>query len=142
MEEVIHYLELKNQYYEKFHAMTCKFLEQARENRWDDLDFFVDNRERILNIIRSYDFKIAKLFEEQDLTKLDLHVYRPRVKSLLESREQWVKKIVAVDLELVSKIDEMKSETIRDLKRSVETNHQLNAFSTSNPRPTPKTKEV
>jgi hypothetical protein len=74
MEEVIHYLDLKNQYYEKFHTMTLKFLESANRDRWDDIDAFVDNRERILNIIRSFDFKIAKAFEECGEGKLDIEI--------------------------------------------------------------------
>ena len=58
MEEVIYYLELKNQYYEKFHNVTKRLLEYVQQNRWDILPSFVDTRERILHIIRSYDFKI------------------------------------------------------------------------------------
>jgi hypothetical protein len=113
MEEVIHYLELKNQYYEKFHAITSKFLAQSQQNRWGDLEFFVDNRERILNIIRSYELKIATLFERLDLTNCELDLYRSRVKALMEQRSAWANRIVALDLELINRIDEMKSETIR-----------------------------
>jgi hypothetical protein len=128
MEEILHYLELKNQYYEKFCSMSAKFLARTYDNLWDDLTFFVDNRERILNIIRSYDFKIAKLFNEIDTTTLDLAMYRPRVKMLLDRRTELAKRIVDVDLELISRIDEMKTDTIRDLKKTVETGHQLESF--------------
>jgi hypothetical protein len=130
MEEILHYLELKNQYYEKFCSMSAKYLARTYDNRWEDLSFFVDNRERILNIIRSFDFKIAKLFGEIDPTALDLSMYRPRVKALLDRRSELAKKIVEVDLELISRIDEMKTETIRDLKKTVETAHQMESFNT------------
>lgn len=128
MEEVIHYLELKNQYYEKFYNVTQKFLKQATDDKWNDIEFFVDNRERILNIIRSFDFKIASLFEGLDLADTNLDFYKDRVKSLLEQRTQWASKIVALDLELVSKIDEMKTDTIRELKRVQETSQALESF--------------
>ncbi len=128
MEEILHYLELKNQYYEKFCSMSAKYLARTYDNAWDDLTFFVDNRERILNIIRSFDFKIAKLFQDIDPTALDLTMYRPRVKALLDRRTELAKRIVEVDLELISRIDDMKSETIRDLKKSVETSHQMETF--------------
>ncbi len=128
MEEILHYLELKNQYYEKFCSMSAKYLSATYNNQWDDLSFFVDNRERVLNIIRSFDFKIAKLFEEIDPTALDLTLYRPRVKALLDRRQELAKRIVDVDLELISRIDDMKTETIRDLKKTVETNNHVETF--------------
>src|SRR4051812_5301060 len=59
MDEVIYYLELKNQYYEKFHQMTRRFLDKANQNQWEGLDFFVENRERVLKIIQYFDHKIA-----------------------------------------------------------------------------------
>jgi hypothetical protein len=130
MEEILHYLELKNQYYEKFCSMSAKYLARTYDNQWEDLAFFVDNRERILNIIRSFDFKIAKLFDEVDPTALDLTMYRPRVKSLLDRRSELAKRIVEVDLELISRIDDFKSDTIRDLKKTQETSHQMDSFAT------------
>jgi hypothetical protein len=128
MEEVIHYLDLKNQYYEKFQTMTAKFLESANQERWDDIESFVDNRERILNIIRSFDFKIAQAFDQVDMGTCDVTFYRPRVKAMLDKRIELAHKIVALDLELISKMDELKSDTIRELKRTVETTHQMSAF--------------
>ena len=141
MEEVIEYLRLKNDYYEKFLSITAKFLSEARQNRWDDLDFFVENRERILNIIRSFELKIAKVVNQKPNDDAAVAKYKPTVKSLLEQRKALADKIVALDLELISKIDEMKSETIKDLKKTVETGHQLNSF-TRVPGKTKTTKEV
>jgi len=128
MEEVLHYLDLKNQYYDKFHSMTVKFLENIAQDKWEDVDVFVDNRERILNIIRSFDFKIAKAFEEIDTSRCSIELYRPRVKAMLDRRAEIAKKIVALDLELISKMDDIKSETIRELKKCVETSQQIGAF--------------
>lgn len=137
MEEVLHYLQLKNQYYEKFLSITQRFLENANNNKWDDLEFFVDNRERILNIIRSYDFKVARAFQRADV-KSDSEYYGKRVRELLDKRTQLANKIVALDLELIAKIDEIKSETVRELKRSVETTHQIDSFTKNSPIRTPK----
>ena len=93
MEEVIYYLELKNKYYEKFLSVTEKFLQQVQADRWDNVEYFVDNRERILNIIRSYDFKIAELFQQVDIGSNRLEAYGERVKEILERRETLGKKI-------------------------------------------------
>ncbi len=130
MEEVIYYLELKNTYYEKFLSVTAKFLDQIQQERWENLDYFVDNRERILNIIRSYDFKISELFQQVDIDSNRLEAYSPRVKELLEKREALGKKIVDQDLELIGKMEDVRSETIRDLKRTQETGRKLQSFST------------
>jgi len=130
MEEVLHYLQLKNQFYEKFYSVTCKFLDQANRNQWDDIENFVDNRERILNIIHSFDFKIASLFQKLNLSKDELDKYRGTVKEILDARAALANQIVRADLELITKMDEMKNDTIKDLKKSVETMHQINSFTT------------
>lgn len=133
MEEVIYYLELKNTYYEKFLSITEKFLLQVQQDQWDNMDYFVDNRERILNIIRSYDFKIAELFHQIDVASTKLETYSTRVKELLERREVLGKKIMDQDLELIGKIDEVRTETIRDLKQTQETGQKLHSFTSPAP---------
>lgn len=133
MEDVLQYLQMKNHYYEKFYSVTAKFLEMVNRNEWDDLEFFVDNRERILNIIRSFDFQISKACEKHDLNSPGMEQYRTRIKEMMDKRSEMAAKIVALDLELISKIDEYKTETIRDLKKTVETQHQLDSFTKVSP---------
>ena len=142
MEQVIHYLELKNLYYEKFFNVTSKFLVHAVQEQWEDIEFFVDNRERILNIIRSFDLKIAKLLDEVEMRDSDLMKYRPQVKSLLDARTLIAGKIINQDLELIQKIDEMKTDTIRELKRTLETSQQLQSFDEPSPHPVTHGKQV
>lgn len=140
MEEVIHYLEMKNHYYEKFQSITEKFLVMANQDRWDEVEFFVDNRERILNIIRSFDFKIADAFERIDFALFNPDAYRGRVKDLLDRRANLGSKIISLDLELIAKMEDAKSETIRELKRTMEANQQVNSFQAqAAPRKTTKT---
>ncbi len=128
MEDVLAYLELKNRYYEKFLGLTEKFLSGALQNRWDGLELFVDSRERILNIIRSFDFKIAAAFEKVKLTNADIERFRPQVKALMDRRDGLVSKIVSTDLELTQSLEEVKSETIRDLKKAISISQQMQAF--------------
>lgn len=128
MEEVVHYLEMKNQYYDKFLEISEKFLHQNEESKWEDLPFFVDNRERILNIIRSFDLRIAKAFEKAPPSQDQLVVYRARVRSLMNRRKEVADRILEIDLELMSQIDEVKSETIRELKKTQRTVQQVDSF--------------
>lgn len=128
MEDVLAYLELKNRYYSKFLSITEKFLLLARTNKWDGLDLFVDSRERIINIIKAFDFKIAAAFERECLTSEQVNSFRPRVKELLDLRNSLVSKIVAADLELIQNIEDMKSDTIRELKKTISVTQQIHAF--------------
>jgi hypothetical protein len=138
MDELIYYLELKNQFYEKFHSITEKLLHRANANQWDEIAFFVDNRERVLNIIRSFDAKIAQLSQKMgDFT--DIEMYRTKVQHILLKRESLGAKIIAQDLELISKLEEARMETIQELKTTLEVGQKLQSFSSAQPT-TKKTK--
>lgn len=128
MEEVIYYLELKNHFYEKFLSISEKFLVQANHDRWDGIESFTDNRERILNIIQSYSHKIASLFDALQKKGVDVDPYRETIQNLFKKRASIGDRILKLDLELMSKIEETKNETIRDLKKLVETSQALNSF--------------
>jgi hypothetical protein len=47
---------------------------------------------------------------------------------MMDRRVELAHKIVELDLQLIAKMDEMKTETIRELKRTVETSQQIGAF--------------
>lgn len=138
MDDVLQYLEMKNHYYEKFFALSKKFLDQISKNQWDDLEYFVDNRERILSIIRSFDFQISKSMEGRNVSDSEASKYKENVEALLGKRTELAAKIVALDLELISKIDEYKSDTIKDLKKTVETQQHVATFTKAGPRKTLK----
>lgn len=133
MEDVLQYLEMKNHYYEKFLSITKAFLEQINRNQWDDLEFFVDNRERILSIIRSFDFQISKAMDEKSLSEAETRRYKEEVKGIMDKRSALAARIVALDLEVIARIDEYKSDTIRELKRTVDTQNQVNSFAQTTP---------
>ncbi|NBX93282.1 MAG: hypothetical protein EB078_00890 [Proteobacteria bacterium] len=128
MEEVLQYLEMKNHYYEKFYSITRKFLDQIAQNDWKDLDFFVDSRERILNIIRSFDAKISKVIEQSNASKPVNDGDKMMMNRVIEKKRRIADKIVDLDLQLISAIDEYKNETIRELKKTVETQQQIDSF--------------
>lgn len=128
MDEVFYYLEIKNHYYEKFYAVTAKFIGMNQEERWGELELLVDNRERILNIIRSYDFKISEALKSVGQAVLSSQEHAPRVKELLSIRKAIADRIVALDLQLISIIDEVKSEALREYKYAVDTSQKLESF--------------
>jgi CRISPR/Cas system-associated exonuclease Cas4 (RecB family) len=128
MQEVLYYLELKNQFYEKFYTVTLKFFEQVSHDQWNDVQLFVDNRDRILNIIHSYDHKITEHFKNLKLSQEEIDSHRAKVKEILDIKAALAKKIVSLDLELVSLMEEVKNDTIKSLKKSLETAQQVGSF--------------
>jgi hypothetical protein len=132
MQEVLECLEMKNHYYQKFLSVTMKLLDNARKEDWEDIDFYVDNRERLLNIIRSFDFKISKALEKFTLSEKEKIHYKDQVKTLLGKRKEIADNIIKADLEIISRIDEMKNETIKTLKKTQETEQQINLFQKPN----------
>lgn len=134
MEEVIQFLKMKNKYYQKFFSISTKFLEETNGDHWDNLKFFVENRERLLNIIRSLDQKIARAFKESGTSEEEMNSYRETLRSLFDQKKQLGEQIIAVDLQLISKIDAMKTQTIKKLQTEVKTTHQLGTFERSTTR--------
>jgi len=127
MEEVLHYLQMKNHFYEKFYSVTKKFLEQIARNDWTDLEFFVDSRERILNIIRSFDAKISCTVEKKGQFKAEKED-KALLNQMMKARKYLADKILDLDLQLIAAIDDYKNDTIRELKKTVETQQQMDAF--------------
>jgi hypothetical protein len=119
---------MKNHYYEKFFSITQKFLDQIARNSWKDLDFFVDSRERILNIIRSFDAKISQAVEKTDQKAKVTDVDRAILNQMMTKRRTLADKILELDLQVISAIDEYKNETIRELKKTLEAQPQIDAF--------------
>jgi len=68
--------------------------------------------------------------------------YKAQVKELIATRQVVADKIFAADLELIGRIDEVKSETIKELKQSLETANQINAFTQSEKRASKLPKEA
>jgi len=142
MEEVINYLQIKNNYYEKFLTISTKFLEETNSDQWQNLNFFIENRERLLNIIRSLDQKIARAFKESNANEEEMNSYREALKTLFDRKKNLGEKIIAVDLQLISKIDQMKTETIKRLKSDLKTTHQIVSFERTSSNKRRRTKDA
>lgn len=118
MEEVLYYLELKNQFFEKLLAMTEDFLAKAKNNLWARVNQFTEDRERVLDMIRTFESKIAQKFATVHLSADEVQFYQPLVKEHFRKREALVHRIVNLDLELIARIDEIKSERILELTQT------------------------
>src|SRR5437870_428276 len=98
MEDVIHYLQLKNQYYEKFYSITSKFWQSIQNGDWSKVAEFTEQRDKILHLIRTYDYKISEILDGVNLDDKKYESYREQVTLLLAKRKEWVDRIVEIDL--------------------------------------------
>jgi hypothetical protein len=75
---------MSNELYGKLHQMTLKQLEKSLDGNWDGLELFVENRERILNMLRSYDFKVAMAFEKVQGMGAELNAFSEPDKKFMD----------------------------------------------------------
>jgi len=128
MEEILQYLEMKNHYYEKFYTVTQKFLNKISKNEWDQTDFFVDSRERILSIIKSFDAKISRQLETMKAEVKPTAVESALLHKIAEQKRSLGDKILELDLRLIAAVDEFKTETIKELQKTVKAQQQIDVF--------------
>lgn len=138
MEEILQYLEMKNHYYQKFYTVTQKFLDKISRNEWEQTEFFVESRDRILSIIRSFDLKISRCISEMEKNLDPTPVEKALLSKISEQKKSLGEKILEIDLRLITAIDDYKTETIKELQRTVKAQQQIDAFErTHQPSPTP-----
>lgn len=128
MDEVLQYLEMKNHYYEKFFSVTEKFLEKISKNDWDQTEFFVDSRERILSIIKSFDVKIQRELQRINSNYQLTESERSLLEKISKEKKKAGDKILELDLRLISAIDDYKNETIKELQKTVKAQQHIGAF--------------
>ena len=117
-------------------------MEETNHDHWDNLRFFVENRERLLNIIRSLDQKIARAFKESTANENELNSYKDTLKKLFDRKKYLGEQIISIDLQLISKIDMMKTQTIQKLKSTLQTSQQLDTFERTSQSKRPRSKDA
>ena len=114
MQEVLNLLEEKNICLKRFIDINSKQLTFIEKGNFDDLDNFYAARENILDIIQRVDemIEIASLnFIEEENTE-DI---KNSIRKSINEKGDLVNRILAQDLEILSKIDTAKSEIIKEL---------------------------
>lgn len=111
---VIQLLQEKNHYLEKFYSLNENELIHFAQANFDGLEEFYQTRERILEMLTYID---------RELEKCDLgpHIQismedRDLVRECLATKEGYVSRILAQDLEILSCIEKAKSAIIRELQ--------------------------
>ena len=131
MQEVVNLLEEKNICLKRFIDINSKQLEFIQAGNFDDLDNFYAARENILEIIQRVDemIEIASLnFIEEENTE-DV---KNSIRKSINEKGDLVNRILAQDLEILSKIDTAKSEIIKDLAGVKASRKAIGAYKSGN----------
>lgn len=116
MVRLINLMNEKNHYLEKFFALNEVELANFQLGNFDSIENFYQNREKILEIISYIDSEISKLQEENDDSFLPSQNEKDQARQCLAVKDEYVKRIVDLDLEILACIEHAKNSIIKDLQ--------------------------
>lgn len=127
MIDIANLLEEKNQHLEKFYEMNQSELNKFNAGDFDGLEDFYSKREGLLAVIRKIDDMIEDSNEQvypQDVTAED----KKRILKALSYKNEIVTLILAQDLQVLSIIEQEKSDIIKDLSQVRSARKALNGY--------------
>lgn len=116
MERIIELLQERNHYLEKFYSLNEIEIKNLSDGKLENLDYFYENRESILNIIKYLENEIAASQEGLGLNYIPTYEEVQSVKLSLSIKKQFVDKIIDLDLQILNRIEKIKSDVIRELQ--------------------------
>jgi len=114
MMRIITLMNQKNHYLEKFYSLNESELLRMAKKDFDNVESFYQMRDKILELIRYLDAQIDRLQADSDgdITQ-DI---RRQMRECLNIKDEYVNRILAQDLEILSCIETAKSNIIRELQ--------------------------
>ena len=112
MLRIIDLLNQKNHYLEKFYTLNELELLNFSQDDFNNLDVFYNGREKILETILYIDTEISKVEFPSIVENAQL---RTQISESFAVKDEYVNRILAQDLEILSCIESKKSNIIREL---------------------------
>jgi len=109
---IISLLNQKNHYLEKFYSVNETEILNFAKGEFSNLENFYQTREKILETIAYIDSQIEAESASPDITSAE----RREISTALAVKEEYVSRILAQDLEILSCIESAKSSIIRELQ--------------------------
>lgn len=129
METVIALLREKNHHLEKFYWVNEQELINFGAGNFDSVEDFYQARESLLERIAIIDTHLEPESEIVDETISERH--RSEIETLLRSKDELVKAILAQDLQILEYIEREKSNIIRELKVTANVKRAVGAYASS-----------
>lgn len=114
MEILIDLMNRKNSFLEKFYTINEAELINFSADDFANLESFYQCRENILRLITRLDEQMDNLIKSLD-HELPLEA-RKKIEDCLGEKDEWAKKIVDQDLQIITQIEKKKSGIITELR--------------------------
>ena len=114
MMRIITLLNQKNHYLEKFYTVNETEILNFSLGKFEHLDSFYQMRDKILELVKYLDGELE--IAQNKMSGIATAVIRNQVKEALAIKEEYVKRILAQDLEILAYIESAKSNIIRELQ--------------------------
>lgn len=115
--KTIQLLNEKNHFLEKFYSLNEKQLVQLSASQFDNVEYFYNQREDILNIIKYIDAELVRVHNDEVAMNVMVSSHdQVTVKECLRVKDIFVNRIVEQDIQIISLIERLKSNIIKELK--------------------------
>lgn len=114
MTRVVTLLNEKNHYLEKFFSLNETELANFVQGNFDNLEYFYQTRDRILDVVRYIDAQIEKE-QVQDMATI-AEDFKKQVRQAMTIKDQYVARIIEQDVQVLACIENAKNQIIRELQ--------------------------
>jgi hypothetical protein len=115
--KTVQLLNEKNHFLEKFYSLNEKQLVQLSASKFENVEFFYNQREDILKIIKYIDSELSKAHVNEVAMNLAISEQdQVAVKECLRIKDIYVSRIVEQDIQIISLIERLKNNIITELK--------------------------
>lgn len=130
MDTVINLLKDKNYHLQKFHELNEGELLNFAEGNFDNLEIFYQSRETILDLVRCIDRLIDAATNVQGAEVEITDLERKEMITCMNVKNDLVTKILAQDLQVLSMIEQAKSNIIKELRQVQAAKKAVGAYKT------------
>ena len=131
MQKIISLLEQKNHYLEKFYSLNEDELINFSQGVFDTVEDFYKMRDHLLKMIKYLDTEIEKV--QADAGVKITAEGKAQIREALSIKDEYVNRILAQDLEILSCIEMAKSNIIRELQDIRKTKSVMGKYKSGSP---------
>ncbi len=115
--KTVQLLNEKNHFLEKFYSLNEKQLVQLSASKFENVEYFYNQREDILKIIKYIDAELTRVHNDEVAMNLAVSDQdQAAVKECLRIKDIYVNRIVEQDVQIISLIEKLKNNIITELK--------------------------
>lgn len=117
MIRIIQLMSEKNHFLEKFMSLNEKQIIRLQSGQYDQIEKFYNQREDLLKIIKYIDSETNKeQMKKNEIASVMLESDRKIIKENLKIKDNYTAKILDQDMQVLSLIDQAKSQIIKELQ--------------------------